>query len=186
MLQLVPVPYILLSVCLYGWSNSNLTPIHLIIWLFQGIWNIERPNGRTLEPRITGASLNWRGDLIWKRGPQSPLHTMQRSEVIYCNIVNYDCIMQSFLTDREDLEDRQVLKFINPVADSDNEGYIFELERSFFVFLSLHLGFMLFPKFRKCWKLTLLKNLIFNTTGANYSILVKPCNSNAVKCSVSV
>ena len=80
--------------------------------------------------------------------------------------------MQSFLTDREDLEDRQVLKFINPVADSDNEGDIFEPERSFFVFLSLH--FMLFPKFRKCWKLTLLKNLIFNTTGANYSILVKP------------
>ena len=46
--------------------------------------------------------------------------------------------MQSFLTDREDVEDRQVLKFINPVADSDDEGDIFEPERSFFVFLSLH------------------------------------------------
>ena len=38
--------------------------------------------------------------------------------------------MQSFLTDREDVEDRQVLKFINPVADSDDEGDIFEPEVS--------------------------------------------------------
>ena len=94
--------------------------------------------------------------------------------------------MQSFLTDREDVEDRQVLKFINPVAEGDEEGDIFEPERSFFVFLSLHLGSMLFPKFLKCWELTLLINLIFNTTVANYSILVKPRNSNAVKRSVSV
>ena len=33
------------------------------------------------------------------------------------------------------------------------------------MYLSLLLGFLLFPKFLKYWKLTHIKNLIFNGTG---------------------
>ena len=67
--------------------------------------------------------------------------------------------------------DRQVLEFINPGVDSDDEDdNIFEPERScsgvFNTFvnkgcvkkyknvLSSQLGSMLFPKFLKCWKFT--------------------------------
>ena len=74
----------------------------------------------------------------------------------------------------------QVLGFANPVLDSDYEGNdILEPKRSYsgvfntFVnqwrakktklYLSLHLGSILFPKFLKCWKLMHIKNSILNT-----------------------
>ena len=60
-------------------------------------------------------------------------------------------------------EDHQVLDlgFINPILDSDNKaGSTFKPERSF-LYLSLHLGFVLFPIFLKSWKLTHVQNFKF-------------------------
>ena len=78
--------------------------------------------------------------------------------------------------------DCQVLGVVNPVVDSDfGDNGIFHQERSLSgvfntflnhwcvkkdknIFLSLHLGSILFPEFRKYWRLTHIKNSIFNTT----------------------
>ena len=77
-LEIFSVTCILLSVCLYGWSNSNVFLIHLPIRTVSGdhmqYWEKEK---RTLEPCITGEP-SWSGDLIWKgRGTQTPPHIMR-------------------------------------------------------------------------------------------------------------
>ena len=59
----LPHYLILLSVCLYGWSNSNISLIHLTIKTGI-ICSIDRLKGGTLEPWITGATWFKRGDLI--------------------------------------------------------------------------------------------------------------------------
>ena len=46
------------------------------------------------------------------------------------------------------------------------------------MYLSLHLGSMLLPKFLKCWRLTCIKKFNF------HSILVEPGNENAAKLSI--
>ena len=78
-------------------------------------------------------------------------------------------------------EDRQVLRFVDPVLDSnDEDGNIFEPERSFSCVFNTFVTqscvkkdknlfkatfrFLLFLKFLKCWKLTHMKNSSFNTT----------------------
>ena len=94
-------------------------------------------------------------------------------------------------------EDHQVLGFVNPVVDPDDEDdNIFEPERRFSsafnsflnqwyikkikMYLSLHLGSMPFPQFLKCGKIKHIKipfsKLRGNLHIANYSIMVKPGN----------
>ena len=66
----LPVTCILLSGCLYNWSNSNVSPSSCSpLGLFQGIiFNIERLKWGTLEPLITGGPDLKLGDLRLKLG----------------------------------------------------------------------------------------------------------------------
>ena len=66
LLQFFLVTSVLISVCLYGWSNSSVPFIHLTIRAVSGIrwyWEAERGN--------LGALNHW-GDLYW-RGDLRPL-----------------------------------------------------------------------------------------------------------------
>ena len=66
MLEIFNATYILLSICLYGWSNSNVSLIHLTIRIISGVHLILRGwKGDTGDLNYR-RNLNLREDLIWK------------------------------------------------------------------------------------------------------------------------
>ena len=57
------------------WSNSNVSVIHLTVRIVLGNHNVERLKGWTLKSWIIGDP-KLEGNLIWKRGSQTPAHIM--------------------------------------------------------------------------------------------------------------
>ena len=58
-------------------------------------------------------------------------------------------------------------------------SWIKGMQKKIEMYLSLRLGFLLFPKFLEYWKLTYMKKLI-----SNYGILFRSWNQNAAKISI--
>ena len=106
-------------------------------------------------------------------------------EVVWCHysiIVNYDFIMQHFLTETKKKyeKDLQVLGFINPVVVSDSmKTTIFLNHKEIFLVVLILLSLVckmrwksiqtcihvqcFFPEFLKYWKLTHIKKSVFST-----------------------